>query len=398
MRIGKITIALIVVSLASGLTGYRVETMEWVKPATSSGPSVDRAGSLQKQINALAKGGALDLVTLRMPSGKETTVSIIEGQFESTAITPAETWKARGWRNAMLVNSVDQAQSASGGMSGAVINGCGLPNQGASLPRGGVEIHACAKGAPYRSLGIKSVANMAVVTFAQAMGSDPCKGNLREESQCVKESVDRGLQNLFRQLRTLPPSERPEVLVIPAIGTGTGGMDKTNYYPILTRVLLFERDFPNGFLPPRIYLHEWNDPRNGYANASYSISNEVPALEDAWLPKGPQASGSLFLIFSGSCVALVIFQAIYSSSGSGASARVLDIEVSPLLTVGWLVASIAAGAGMKDVMSSLSAIMPSLKSWPVMILAGACGVVLAFILVAADRAFRDGKDTSTRTD
>jgi hypothetical protein len=152
---------------------------------------------------------------------------------------------------------------------------------------GGVAFQAC-RG-PYKEFGVSSVANIALVTYSVAHQTvQPCELRFPEIAgdpyqQCLKDMVTSGLRDYFRKTR-VELKAVPDVVVIPAIGTGIGHLHKLQFYSALCGVLQEEME-QQAPLPGSIYLLVYRADRVDWEDTRFAIQNNVGALINTWNDK-----------------------------------------------------------------------------------------------------------------
>lgn len=362
--------------------GLSIEEEDWVVPAGDPNRSI----SIRDSVRALKPGGALTLTKLRTQVGREVELALIEGTFETSAITPKPNWTGKYWKNAVLVNSVDEQQTAAAGVSGVILAGCGVTSNRAPLQRGEVQLHECPAGAAYRDLGIQRIANVAIVTWAKVADSEPCISSSdnggKDRSDCVEASVQAGLLNVVNSLRKLPSAEQPDALILPALGTGIGGLQKSRFYKAAVAVVLGELNNTGGYLPPKIFFHEWAGSSAGFFNAAHALGTELAGLESGWTKQHPRGSATAYFVAAGACAALAVVLGIaILRRRANESNTPLPPAFGAQFAIGWLLAAVGAGTGLQRFLSDLGPKYPILTS-PLLVFAlgfsalFACGYLL----------------------
>jgi hypothetical protein len=218
-------------------------------------------------------------------SGKKVRVWIKEAAFDPDRIT---NFRAQPGRSTLLVNSVDETQSISGGISGPIGVGCGLERfSGQLLSDGDVADHPCA--GPYATAsGVTRVANVAIVSWKPGdLGTPSCfetylGSNEESYPRCVEDAVRKGIGEAFS---VVDPSGKPyDAVILPSIGTGTGPLEKERFYEIFFEVLLNKLGGPgSSTIPQDIYLQVWsNDTPRSFASLINGVKSGTATAVSTW--------------------------------------------------------------------------------------------------------------------
>lgn len=324
-------------------------------------------------------GAVLPLVEFATASGATTRLTLIEGYFQASGIAPDSTWTRLG-PHVMLVNSVDQTEEPSQGVSRGIGTGCG-PRAAGRIPLnlGDVSLHPCA--GPYNKRDhVAWVANLAIIVLNNPDSDKrPCGayGETGETyQQCVAQVVATALRNLFKELHS-HPNIRIDSLIFPAVGTGKGQLRKDTFYQLLFSQLFKELAYSGSLyqLPPTIYIQTWVGDRTKWGPTKNAIASSLTDLVTDWNDtdhKTDAADWAAFVGIAGGLALLLLCASVGRSLPLlGKDAAVLAAGPSIALFIGWFSASL----GLVTALKSVIALLPSkFDPWP-QILIG-CSVAL----------------------
>lgn len=398
-RQDRVLVALLALCLAAvcAWTAVRSETLVWASPLVPieyEQPAY--LGAIRTAV-ASGRGGPIDLLSLRTPDGSSTTISAIVGHFESTDIEPHDTWVNASLSNAMLVNSVDEHESNSGGMSGAISDGCGFTDQRASLGPGLVHRHVCA--GKYLQFGIHQIANIATVTYTDVNAGAPCYNpNASDETLklCVKGVIHKGLQHLFKSLSKDSQAERPDAVIIPQLGTGHGGLDKATFYESLTQSIewLLEESGPHPHLPRRILLQAQLDSDGTLHSGDEALAAQLLELQTHWNSPSHHTkvdSTGLWVavgVLAGVAV-MSLLGRVPTAVGAGA-----PIGQRFLFALGWSMAAYGSATGILKLVDAASDVAPWVMTPLAIAATGSLCVLLSGYLLAAGNRYKDSASAS----
>jgi hypothetical protein len=338
-------------------------------------------------------GAIVDLATFVQPDGGATTVTLIEGTYTKSTIEPTASWKTLG-EDVLLVNSVDERQSLSGGISGQIGEGCGLPESDmVPLNLGDVALHPCT-GAYRSNYGIRWVANLAIIVWDNPNRAKlPCWNNFGADltgnyRQCVKDAVTLALSNLFRELHTRR-NVRPRAIVFPGLGTGTGHLDKDAFYDIFFDRFYSELTSIRGDynLPDKIYLQTFSgEEPSVWAQTATAIARNLSEKSSDW----NYAEHKNDLSDWASVVGIAGALALITIAG-GVGVRVPLFRDSDAIDGGRLIALLvgwfSAALGLTTITKSVIALLPRrYDPWP-QIAAAFIVVLLTGPLLRASKQF-----------
>lgn len=362
----------------------------------------NRSVSLQHRLRALQPGERLVLTSVRGTTGHRVSLGVIEGTFSPSGISAPEQWISAGWRQALVVNSVDQQQSNSPGLSGAINLGCGIhPSSDVLLDRGGAQIHECVADSPYRKYGITRTANVAVITWKAVSENEPCFDMSRDSQrnqaeECVESSVREGLRNVLGAINRLERESKPDAIVLPALGTGFGGLPKARFYRVAGEVVLSELSSPSGYLPPSIYFHVWHEGQHEMQpSTSFALSSMVVRLEDELLRQRPRAKRSALWVIAGCCSALFFASAVGHRRPSG-TRELGGVGAELLYVLGWLLTGFGVAMGFKGGLESLFPYSYLGDASGALFMFGFVGVLVARLLLDANDSFKATYKSASR--
>ena len=211
-------------------------------PQGTSPEAVELVGSLR-----VDGPSAVRLARFEASSGAPVDLWVALLDFQPRSITPASSWEAVASLpdgEPVLVSSVDSSLSGWGGVGGSMAMGCGIEESVVrerygkrllGVQPGRNEVIECPGGhGPYAD--VAGLVLAPVVTWTPAFGEDPCLGSATADA-CHAERVGKTLGNLGDRLtsqyeRYLPDADGVH-LVLPALGTGSGGMPQAMFYDTL---------------------------------------------------------------------------------------------------------------------------------------------------------------------
>lgn len=279
-----VTLVFVLLTALLGWWLYGEATRPWVEVLGSPPGENVRRDVLARlpDGDSVDVGMTLELLRVRTAGGGDLSIEIAEGTFEPERITPERTWDRPGVQ-AMLVNSVDELHRNNGGISLRIAAGCGLERlEGDAAQIGEVVITPCA-GA-YSDQGVTRVANAAVVIWEGDAERPRCGREHGADAYrtCISGTIESALEDLVRRL---PTAGSPDVLIVPALGTGTGGLPMEDFYQVVSDVLTasIQNEASSAALPRRIVLHVWHRwSPDEWRRARSALANLATRITDYW--------------------------------------------------------------------------------------------------------------------
>jgi hypothetical protein len=341
------------------------------------------------------------LATFVRQNGQPLTIQLLTARLSDTSFDAQPDWKSLGER-LLILNSVDEAQSIDGGISGPIGAGCGLDKADRpTLNRGDVDFHEC-QGVYHDKFGIDTVANVAIVVWANPDSEKrPCwnaeGSDIESKYQaCVKEDTSNAIVNFIDQVRT---QQDVNGIIVPAVGTGTGRLAKEDFYFLFfsqISLILNDAEASKNF-PKNVYLLvnpsdtavAWGQTRNAIATSLGRIATiwqnaEHKSSTSEWAPLVGVAGGAAcFLMLSG----IGRFPPWMRND-----AIVLRDNFSLLFLLAWLASAIGLATGAKTFVAMFSTdyLAPWLEAT-----AGFFVVFLAGPLLRAADAVRKSTENSS---
>jgi hypothetical protein len=359
-------------------------------------PQANKSEQLEQQVftalNDMSENGRvtpgkqLSLARFITVHGGTVEIKVIEGTFQTDAITPEQVWKEIG-RDLLLVNSVDEHEStyADRTMAPNILAGCGLkasriPDDVSippSLHIGGVNTVRC--GGNYnKDFGIEWIANVAVVVKNNQGGmQQSCEalfaGGLTEQGQaCVAKALNKAIGKLFE---VDIPKHKPEAVILPSVATGQGSLETAVFYQTLESELvkrLMATESSNTYILPKVlYFQIWSqDSPQKWDEKKRGISNLVASLVADWqsskhepeVGERPTLAG----IAGGLALLLVITATTRVNLINVSGSNSLSHRPGFASVAGWFFGSFALAAVLKPILTSVP---EDLYPWPQVCLA-----------------------------
>ncbi|WP_027803601.1 hypothetical protein [Paraburkholderia dilworthii] len=257
------------------------------------------------------------LATFVKQNGQPLTVQLLTARLTDKSFDGQPDWKSVGDR-LLILNSVDEAQSIDGGISGPIGTGCRLDKADRpTLNRGDVDFHEC-QGVYHDKFGVDTVANVAIVVWANPDSQKrPCwnaeGSDIESKYQaCVKEDTSNAIVSFMDQMRN---QKDVNGIIVPAVGTGTGRLAKEDFYFLFfAQISLIlndaeaSKDFPRNvylLVDPSDTAVAWGQTRNAIATSLGRIASNWQNAEHKssigeWAPLVGVAGGAAcFLLLSG---------------------------------------------------------------------------------------------------
>jgi hypothetical protein len=403
-------------AVLAGLTGfvlYQEQRATWVTIPESAGINVkqdvfERLQRMRDKEGLVEQGAFRELMDLMDAEKNRVTLYVAEADFQSTEIGGLAAWKELVSGGAILVNSVDEFHRNDGGTSKPIAEGCGLQPldvDGAVHQIGEVRFEPCKND--YLKSGIQQVANVALVLWKDDPARAICKIKVPGTDEngyskdadyrtCISTSAKIALAALFRPLPALQGSVPPTTLLLPALATGTGAIHPEVIYQAYLNVLggKLADDSAIEQLPRRIVFllwRNWTAPQ--VLDHEQAIANLIDGLNQIWVAKSMkfrQVSpvATLLGILCG-FLALTV-ATIYLRSFDADFAHSPPTTELWMAYVGWGLAAQGAAIAVQPILVRFFG-----SGVTVSFLAGAGGIVVAWFVSRANKAF--GEIPNTRS-
>jgi hypothetical protein len=311
-------------------------------------------------------GSSVPLVYFHKLDGEPLRIVLVEGTFSTSFIEPLNTWTQIGHR-VLLINSVDQDQTISGGISGQIGVGCEIDNAVGQrrLNIGDVAFREC-NGAYREQSHVRWVANLAVVVWENPDSDKrPCwnaeAGDPRAKyQQCVADDTTTGVRTFFKELHQ-HPNLNPDAIVIPALGTGTGQLAKETFYRILFEQIYSElgRAKPKNKSASTIYLQVFGgEPPEGWSKTKNAISAALAEKVEDWSDAEHSTDATEWASFVGVAGGMSIFLVLSAMNLKVPMAKrdhtAFSRSVSLPLIFGWCSAAFGLATAAKSLLAFLS--------------------------------------------
>ena len=383
----------------------------WAAVPGGSGVNVKRQ-VLQQLASAtvdgvVLKGASLKLLTLRAPDRNRVDIHVAEADFLESTIDGSERWDPVLLGDAILVNSVDEFHRNNGGMSKSIARGCGLKSMNPDPDRadhadqiGDVTFEACQ--GPYSSVGIGHVANVALIVWRDDKGRGRCRDVAHVETvgtsddgysadptyaSCISGWIGYAMSDLLIRRAEV---ESPSTVLIPALGTGTGGVPPEATYQAYRRVIedLLALSEASSSLPDNLVLLLWRGwSPDQWAAHQIAIANLVSELHNRWAMRAVKYRqiaplATLLGVLSG-LIVLALAITIWRGDALGRLRCMAELQLAMTL-IGWGLAALGLVAVLQ---ATIGLVLRA--SWLTNFFLGVGGVVLAIVGERARDAFRE---------
>jgi len=188
----------------------------------------------------------------------------------------------------------------------------------------------------------------------------------------------------------MPLQDRPDAIILPAVGTGIGGLPKSRFYDVLQKIILGELGRKDGIVPAELILQIWQGESEGAKKSTtYSIANALTQLANSWAELHPKENYAQLAVLLGISLA-VAFAAFLRSLPVlaplvGPKFLALDSSNAPLYAIGWAMASFGLATGIREITETLSVHFPFLETALALVIIGVLSAIFAgFVLKATD--------------
>jgi len=407
-RTALTALPLVIVVVIGVMRVHREFPAEWSSVIPQQANSESKQIDLQRALkNASDEEGPksgiqLPLARFVQTGGSVTTVYLVQGQFYAEAIEPHNVWRQLG-RNVLLVSSVDQDRSDIGPSSGPIAHGCSVSLSDIQLQLGQASIIPCSGS--YESGGhVKWVGVVTpVIWAAESSEVHPCWRRYGITSDagyqaCISNAVTDSLQDLFTQMRNNRFRD-VDAVVIPAIGTGVGGLSKASFYQTLLASILVDELKRGHRLPQTIVLQvPRGDTPNTWPETESAISTALAKSVAVWAFQTEHKNSdsewlSLIGVAIGGSLVLTLDLLDISVPLLADSVEVFTKGNGPLILLMWT----STAVGLVSMFKSLISLFPAELNLFVQIGAGFLAALFCGSLLRANRTVEDTLKQSRKT-
>jgi hypothetical protein len=333
-----------------GVSGAARDTGEWAGVENPAQDSIVHAvdAALQKGLaedHRVKPGFSQKVAWFKTDKGRIINIWVAEADFSAEEIG---NWKRVDAKSLLLVNSVDEMQSIDGGISRPIGLGCNLEaHEGVALSVGDVTRHAC-NGRYKANSGVTDVANVAIITGdADRLQHPACfkkydytlSDSYRD---CVTKEVTLAMPRI---IELKDDGKKPyDNMIVPALGTGTGQIEKAEFYRIFFRSIISNLQGPSrgADLPSNIYLQVWSR-EDSFPRVIDGVRDGVEASVSAWRSASHEQRSKAWLRLAGAAgglALLMVFTRVSSAFANWApEVGRLASNPAPIRLLAWLVIS-----------------------------------------------------------
>lgn len=310
-------------------------------------------------------GGTIDLATFYTDSGP-VSLGVIFGQFSDKGIAPETAWQGLKKYRTAIVNSVDDREDTTDAMdlsiTRKIIVGCHLTLRN-FLVVGRVEDPQECVGV-YKDYGIRDVFDVAIITagdrkkapWALLPGQradenapdrfqEPCVSAFKDMrsrgyQDCVQSNVKAALHSYFSRVENTAADRRPQVLILPALGTGIGELPKDMFYRSAFDEFVDALKTPE-VVPRVLYFQVWPGDKVPYSVVADNIRDHLLEAMSAWRTQHPDsAAADQWLSASGVAFALASILILASKYPQRVSSLAGDPAHQTAILLGWAAAAL----------------------------------------------------------
>jgi hypothetical protein len=167
-------------------------------------------------------------------------------------------------------------------------------------------------------LGVEWSANAVLIVFNPDVPGDRCpiywghdeeSEEAQASTECLKPMLAQTLRNLF--FAVSDAESKPASLILPALGTGSGGLQKADFYEVFTDELIAQLRRGSD-LPGELILRVWQGDRVDWAEEKEALAAALARLHTSWSrEEHPQRDASSLYIILGVLLALLLVVALY---------------------------------------------------------------------------------------
>jgi hypothetical protein len=196
--------------------------------------------SIAKLLDALAPQGRLPegahqvVAALTKNDGSQLVFEVAEGTFEKSTIEPRAIWSGLLNSPTLIVSSGDEVLRDDGGISLAIGAGCSIKESKQPIPTGTTFVTPCTGSYVQAFPNIRYVGSAIIVAWKGVSETSNCKtdsatpvaASQPEYVKCIQNAIENALGDLLGkyEMRSV------DTIVLPALGTGTGGVDKGIFF------------------------------------------------------------------------------------------------------------------------------------------------------------------------
>ncbi len=272
----------------------------------------------------LRPGAETEIATLRKNDGSTVSLIVAEGWFKDTTIEPKATWSKILGGPSAIVSSADELLRNDGGISESIAAGCSIKSVPSPLPTGQVTLQRCTGNYKEVFPNLEYVASAIVVAWEGVDETRNCKFDAgavisqkqSEYKECLRSAIITALGRLFY----LPELAELDVLVMPALGTGTGQLPKGEFYNAASQAILscLQTKGCAKNLPRSIVLAVWSGESNpnAWTETRRAIVRNILSLGQGWIAQfTPDLSLQKEARYIGVLLTIFVFVLAYCSQG-----------------------------------------------------------------------------------
>ena len=247
--------------------------------------------------------------------------TVAEGSFRNSTIEPSINWSKLLNDPTAIVSSGDEFLRDDGGISKPIGIGCKLQYSGGPIATGTTVVLPCSGDYIKAFPKIVFVANTVVIAWKGVDETPNCRTDISaplnpsqsEYVACVQNAISNSLTDLFSKQEM----NKIDNLVLPAIGTGVGGVAKGFFYQSVAAAVAkcLEAAGCGQRLPKRIILVVWSGDRStgGWNATRDAIARNIASLGDNWrLHYAPDSHIEKQARYLGVLLVLLVFVALSS--------------------------------------------------------------------------------------
>ena len=368
--------------------------------------------SIAKLLDALAPQGSLPegahqvVAALTKNDGSQLVFEVAEGTFEKTTIEPPAIWSGLLNSPTLIVSSGDEVLRDDGGISLAIGAGCSIKELKQPIPTGTTFVTPCTGSYVQAFPNIRYVGSAIIVAWKGVSETSNCKtdsatpvaASQPEYVKCIQNAIENALGDLLGKYEM----KSVDTIVLPALGTGTGGVDKGIFYGGLANVVekcLTSTKGCDRALPRRIILLVWSKD-SAWGETANAIARNLARLGDKWrlnyAPDTPIAKQARYLGVLLVLLVCVILLSFRNKLPPAAAGYLPTFEGASLwlAVLGWGI--VAAGAfsvlaDAADLFASVGGSPYSKESVLLNIGFGAVAAASCGLIHKATKIFQEGK-------
>ena len=409
--IGRLALTAILLAMVVLMAVKLVSSFSTHAFAVSGSPSRSM-DNIAKLLDALAPQGRLPegahqvVAVLTRNDGSQLMFEVAEGTFEKSTIEPRAIWAGLLKTPTLLVSSGDEVLRNDGGISLAIGAGCSVKEAKEPIPTGTTFVTPCTGSYVQAFPNIRYVANAIIVAWKGVSETPNCKtdsatpvaASQPEYVKCIQNAVENSLSDLLGKYEM----KSVDTIVLPALGTGTGHVDKGVFYGGVASVVekcLTSTKGCDRALPRRIILLVWSKD-SAWTETANAIARNLARLGDTWrlnyAPDTPIAKQARYL---GVLLVLLVFVILLSFRNMlpAAVAEYLPIFEGAslwLAVLGWGIVAAGAFSVLADVADLFASVGGNPRSKESVLLNigfGALAAASCGLIHKATQVFQEGK-------